>query len=439
MSKTKQQPVILIQGPDYSAEERVAQQLQGMKITPGSTLTVTGFDESYAAIINFFGTNTKYNFWKLGDTKEALTKESINNFLHTVAQSIDCESIGPIIIASLHGKAAVDATHPHVIALSTSETKCIYTGSLFKWINDHFPSKPVELILSSCQAGAATKCVHLLPPGSKLYTFQNDGSDISCGMLTDGFRYMESHPVDQFSPSILFESSILYSPFSWKLQSPSVVTSAAATHTQKFETSSEICATPHSIPIDIIKEIYKHFELLGYKSTINELLDSNASEGLVLVNMAHAAKTMLDYIEFITTPVTDATNAKFQELDSIMKNYSRLDAAMYSILSGDNKVTTYKYPPCDPSFWHPYSEIYNLSPVLSEIKAILFHLYASTKPSVKLYQADLSPLFDEINHLATSPGAQQYAETLKSIIHDHTGMEIPPVGEAAPSEPLQSC
>lgn len=419
--KTKKK-VILVQGPEESYEERLEKfeaqferiEFEGV-VSEEKTLKFEGIDDNYHRIKGFFDKSESYEFYSLGDAKQALNKVQISDFLKQTASEITEDRSLPIFIICAHGVAATvkdSGARPHFIQLDLSKEetdstkKVIYTASIFSMINEFF-KLPVEVIALSCQSSELIKAVHLLPLGSKLVTLSADQSNIRTGILNPFIELAETPGSDiEFSALTALEAYLLKMGHEDVAAPIKVSVSGRITcFFGEFYQNNRF----KQIPLETLKQIYKEFMPFGYGSKVNRMLEEGEDIDTIYNEIAVRGEKIHEYKK-LNTYEASPTLEQLQGLVSQMSHYSRIDEAVYALLSFQNMEKAYieyRYGMC----WGFYNNLgvkFNTSKPLMEALAVMFFQYSQEKgQAITTDCSEVIGLRDEIEAMKAKGMADQ--------------------------------
>ena len=407
-------PIILIQGPERSNEERVKEMFKGIIVQGEGTLTVNGIDHSFNAAMKLFTNKNLGKLFVTGNANDPLTLEDIGKSLYEVKQYIDGSDNKevPIIIVNIHGTAATTkepSITPHALALSHKPQIAICTSALFKLIHDHLQS-PVELLLFSCQSGPAIKYVHLLPKNSKLITFTNDKSNISITTLEYGVEYLlEQDLCKDISALKMLQGYFLksYDMEACKKITISISGSQSNSFMEFFEKN-----VGYKIPINELQKIYQEYEQFGFKSKITKMLESNVSDSELYKQLTIFHENRELFKEMCKPWGTKYQESDFEKIVNEMKGFNSLDEAVYMMTD----KTSFN-PTEEMNYWQGNKYGIDARTPVAEGLAILLFMYAQQE-GTKVKLESLKEFVQEVIFFNNLPETSQYRLENKNIYYD---------------------
>jgi len=393
-------PIILIQGQEFSQQEKLESLLQGKNIKMEGTLTFEGIDTSYPEMVALFD-NPLFKFFSISGNNTKLTREGVKEFLQQAKSSITSEDGTPLVMIAMHGTMASTsnvAITPHVLQLMHTPSVFLLTSFLFKIVSDCLQC-PVELVLFSCQSGSAIKSAHLLPKGSKLVTYSNDQQNILTSTMVESTKYLISHGLDDISAYTMLQGYFLNTDDKAGCQNVSISISG-----KKPFSFADFCQNCSVYPMssDQLLNLYQEYEKFGLRSPIKALLENgNSKEAFQAINERH--KQLQEFQKVFTEEVyndggEEACNAAAKRI--INPDYGVLEDAIYHVINNppyNNHHDEWEY--C--AFVKGYK--IEAPDQVSKIKlSILLSLYAQQE-TVNIDIESLKGLYDEIIFLAHLP------------------------------------
>jgi hypothetical protein len=150
-------------------------------------------------IVNFCKTLKDVKLSQIGSGRKGLPYQEIINELKLLAPVVkESHNSSTLIMINTHGGMIEFGEKTHCLVPDITRNDKVLTVGMMKLINKTF-EKPVDVILVSCHAGAATDYVHFLPRGSKLITLRSDHGEINSSCINMIAKYLAQNQPTEIS------------------------------------------------------------------------------------------------------------------------------------------------------------------------------------------------------------------------------------------------